>query len=239
MNEATTTAERLTRTAIPTSSTLGAGSFSTSVSAWRQRLHAHRIVLDQALTLLAAEPETLAMAGLLLIDALRRGRRVLIAGNGGSAAAAQHIAGELVGRFKRERAAYAAIALTTDSAILTAIGNDYGFEQIFARQVAALGQPGDILLALSTSGQSANVISAAEMARAHEMPVIAITAGSPSRLQRLADVMIQVPVGDTATAQELHLIAGHLLCEIVEAELSESPGELVAESPSREGAVAP
>lgn len=238
MNEATTTTERPTRTALPTSSATGAVSFSTSIIAWRQRLHAHRVVLNQALTLLAAEPETLAKAGQLLIDALRQSRRVLIAGNGGSAAAAQHIAGELVGRFKRERAAYAAIALTTDSAILTAIGNDYGFEQIFACQVAALGRSGDILLALSTSGESANVIGAAEMARTREMPVIAVTSSSPSRLQRLADVTIQVPVADTATAQELHLIASHLLCEIVEAELSESPGELVAESPSREGAVA-
>lgn len=233
MHEVATTAGRSASTTMPTAPGTSQAGVLTSASAWRRRLQAHRIVLDQALTTLAAEPETLAEASRLLLAALRHGGKVLIAGNGGSAAAAQHFAGELVGRFKRDRAAYPAIALTTDNAILTAVGNDYGFEQIFARQVAALGQTGDVLLALSTSGESANVVEAAEMARARAMPVVAVTAARPSRLQRIADVAIQVPVTDTAIAQELHLIACHLLCEIIEAGLSDSPERLTAGNPSQ------
>ncbi|HLI51494.1 MAG TPA: SIS domain-containing protein, partial [Thermomicrobiaceae bacterium] len=118
--------------------------------------------------------------------------------------------------------------------ILTAIGNDYGFDQVFARQVAALGQAGDVLIAFSTSGESDNVVVAAEMARMCQIPVIGVTAEAPSRLQRLADVTIRVPATDTATAQELHLIASHLICEVVEDELCTMPIRVVESSSAGE-----
>src|SRR5579885_2117366 len=121
-----------------------------------------RRVLDDALLQFAARAQALAQIAKLLVGTLRAGHKVLVAGNGGSAAEAQHFAAELVGRFKRERLPYAVIALTTDSSILTSVANDYGYEHVFSRQVAALGQPGDLLLAFSTSGASPNVIRAAE-----------------------------------------------------------------------------
>jgi D-sedoheptulose 7-phosphate isomerase len=161
----------------------------------------------------------LAEAAPLLVSALRNGYKVLTAGNGGSAAEAQHFAAELVGRFKRERAPFAALALTTDTSILTAIANDYGYADVFARQVDGLGRPGDLLLAFSTSGESENLVRAARAGHAQHMTVVAVTGERASRLGQLADVTVRMPVTDTATAQELHMAVTHILCDIVESEL--------------------
>jgi D-sedoheptulose 7-phosphate isomerase len=188
-----------------------------------------RAVLDGALVGLAARSAALAEVAARLVNTLRTGHKVLVAGNGGSAAEAQHFAAELVGRFKRERAPFAVVSLTTDTAILTAVANDYGYADVFARQVCALGQPGDLLIAFSTSGESENLVRAAAAAWQHGMAVAAVTGGRPSRLERLADVTVRVPVVDTAVAQELHMAVTHILCDIVEAELVALPAAFEAE----------
>lgn len=169
--------------------------------------------------------DSLSDAAARLVNVLRSGHKVLLAGNGGSAAQAQHFAAELVGRFKRERAAFTAISLATDTAILTAVANDYSFQDVFARQVCALGQPGDMLIAFSTSGESENLIRAASVGRERCMTIVAVTASSRCRLSRLADVTVHVPVRDTAIAQELHMMVTHILCDIAENELAGDSGE--------------
>jgi D-sedoheptulose 7-phosphate isomerase len=150
------------------------------------------------------------------------GGKVLACGNGGSASDAQHFAAEFVGRFERERPGLAAISLTTDTSILTAVGNDYDFGQVFAKQVQALGSPGDVLLALSTSGNSANVLAAVDAARARDMTVIALTGRGGGKLRdKLADtdVHICVPHERTARIQEVHILAIHCLCDAVDLQL--------------------
>jgi D-sedoheptulose 7-phosphate isomerase len=142
--------------------------------------------------------------------------RILVCGNGGSAADAQHFAAELVGRFEEERQALAAIALTTDSSILTAIGNDYGFADVFARQVRALGRSGDVLLAISTSGNSENVIKAIHAAHASDMRVVALTGkggGKIGTMLKMNDIHLSVPAQRTARIQETHLLLIHCLCD--------------------------
>ncbi len=160
---------------------------------------------------------TLADAAELLIDCLRSGHKVLLAGNGGSAADAQHIAAEFVGRFRRERPGLAAIALTTDTSNLTAIGNDYGFDAVFRRQVEALGSAGDVLWCFSTSGNSANVLVAVEAARERGMKVIGFAGGDGGKLVGACDVALVVPEKLTARSQEGHQLAYHILCDLVEA----------------------
>lgn len=157
-----------------------------------------------------------AHAAMRLRDALAAGRKVLVCGNGGSAAESQHFAAELTGRFRRERQALPAVALTVDTSALTAIGNDYGFERVFARQVEAFGQPGDVLLALSTSGRSPNVVAAAEAARERGLAVIALTGAQPGPLGAVADEVVAVPEADTAHVQEVHLTLLHVLCDEIE-----------------------
>lgn len=157
-----------------------------------------------------------------IVGCITAGGKVLACGNGGSASDAQHFAAEFVGRFERERPGLAAIALTTDTSILTAIGNDYDFSQIFAKQVQALGQPGDVLLAISTSGNSANVLAAVEAARAKDMTVVALTGRGGGKLrERLqeTDVHICVPHERTARIQEVHGLAIHCLCDAVDLQL--------------------
>ncbi|HZU11895.1 MAG TPA: SIS domain-containing protein [Chloroflexota bacterium] len=176
--------------------------------------------LPAALEMLGRDPALPAAAD-LLISTLRRGHKVLAAGNGGSAAEAQHFAAELVGRFQRERAPYAAIALTVDSSILTAVANDYGYEQVFARQVGALGQPGDLFLAYSTSGESPNLLAAALEARHHGLSVVAVTGACDSSLTAAADIAIRAPVPATPLVQEVHVIVTHLLCDAAERALTE------------------
>ena len=157
-----------------------------------------------------------------LVGCITGGGKVLACGNGGSAADAQHFAAEFVGRFERERPGLAAIALTTDSSILTAIGNDYDFDSIFAKQVQALGAPGDVLLAITTSGNSRNVTAAIEAARAKEMIVIALTGHKGGKARELlteTDVLICVPHERTARIQEVHLLVLHCLCDAVDLQL--------------------
>lgn len=157
-----------------------------------------------------------------LVGCITAGGKVLACGNGGSASDAQHFAAEFIGRFERERPGLAAIALTTDSSILTAIGNDYAFEQVFAKQVQALGQPGDVLLAISTSGNSRNVLAAIDAARAKDMTIIALTGrGGGLMRERLqeTDVHICVPHDRTARIQEVHILAIHCLCDAVDLQL--------------------
>ena len=157
-----------------------------------------------------------------VLGCITAGGKVLACGNGGSASDAQHFAAEFVGRFERERPGLAAIALTTDTAILTAIGNDYDFASIFAKQVQALGNPGDVLVVLSTSGNSANVIAAIEAAHEREMTVVALTGrggGKIGNLLRETDVHICVPHDRTARIQEVHILVLHCICDGVDAQL--------------------
>jgi D-sedoheptulose 7-phosphate isomerase len=175
--------------------------------------------LAAALLELSGHADATAALAAALVETVRGGGKVLVAGNGGSAAEAQHFATELIGRFRRERAPIAALALTADTAILTAVGNDYGYEEIFARQVRGLAQPGDLLLLFSTSGESENLVQAAVAARERGVTVAAITGGQASRLGDLADLVIFAPSGDTPLVQEIHVVLLHLLCDIVEAEM--------------------
>lgn len=170
-------------------------------------------------SLMAADDVLLAriiVAAEATISCMRQGGKVLIAGNGGSAADAQHIAGEFVSRFAFDRPGLAAIALTTDTSILTAIGNDYGYERLFARQVQALGRPGDVFIGYSTSGQSPNILRALEEARASGIFCIGLTGNRGGPMAVLCDVILEMPSGDTPKIQEGHLIVGHILCGIVE-----------------------
>jgi D-sedoheptulose 7-phosphate isomerase len=165
----------------------------------------------------------LAEAVEMVVDTCRQGGTVLIFGNGGSAADAQHIAGELVGRFFLERPAYRAVALTTDTSVLTAVGNDYGFDQVFARQVEALGRVGDVAIALSTSGNSANVVEGLKQARKQGMRTIAFTGEGGGKCRDLADVLLMAENDQSPRIQEVHVAAYHVLCELVERELVRSP----------------
>jgi D-sedoheptulose 7-phosphate isomerase len=186
----------------------------------RQAMRAHQSALTQALDVWHESVPGLAAAAAAIVSALRAGHKILAAGNGGSAADAQHLAAELVGRYKRERSPYPAVALTTDTSILTAIGNDYGYDDVFARQVGALGREGDVLLAYSTSGESGNLLRAAEEARRRGMTVVALTGPGDNSLARLADIALQMPTNDTPVIQEMHLMTTHLLCDLAEAELA-------------------
>jgi D-sedoheptulose 7-phosphate isomerase len=155
-----------------------------------------------------------------IADALRGGGKLLIAGNGGSAADAQHIAAEIVGRYKKDRPAYAAIALTTDTSALTAISNDYGFEQVFARQVEGLGRRGDVLLALTTSGRSPNILAALKAARQQELITVGFTGAKGTALAASCDHLLVAPSDDTAVIQQIHMAFAHGICEVIEQTLS-------------------
>ena len=164
----------------------------------------------------------IAAAVSAIVGSITAGGKVLACGNGGSASDAQHFAAEFVGRFERERPGLAAISLSTDTSILTAIGNDYDFDAIFAKQVQALGSPGDVLLAITTSGNSANVLAAVEVARAKEMTVIALTGRQGGKMRGAlteTDVHICVPHERTARIQEVHLLVIHCICDAVDLQL--------------------
>ncbi len=150
--------------------------------------------------------------------ALANGKKVLFCGNGGSAADSQHLAAEFVGRFQKERQGLPAIALTVDTSILTAVGNDYGFAKVFVRQVEALGNEGDVLVGISTSGTSPNVLAAVELAKAKGMYCVGMTAANGAKLAELCDECIAIPAKVTARAQEMHILIGHILCELVDGE---------------------
>lgn len=154
------------------------------------------------------------------ITCFQRGGKILLAGNGGSAAQAQHIAAEFVGRFAIERHGLSAIALTTDTSVLTSIGNDYGYEYIFARQLQALGKFGDVFIGFSTSGSSKNILRALEQARNLGMICVGMAGKNAGLMSNLCDLLIEIPQTDTAKIQEGHLVVGHILCGLVEASIA-------------------
>ena len=164
----------------------------------------------------ANDPKPVLDAAAAIVEALTRGGTLLVFGNGGSASDAQHVAAELVGRFERERRALAAIALTTDTSVLTSIGNDYAFDRVFARQVEAIGKRGDVAFGISTSGVSPNVVSGLETARARGLQTIALTGRDGGAVGRAAAIHINVPSDATARVQEVHRTLLHVICDIVE-----------------------
>ena len=156
------------------------------------------------------------VAGFLAREALESGHKLLICGNGGSAADSQHMAAEIIGRFKKERPSLPALALTVDTSVLTAVGNDYGFDTIFSRQVEGLGQAGDVLIGISTSGNSGNVVRAVETAKQKGLRIISMTGAGGGKLAALSDVSLDVPSNVTARIQEMHILMIHIMCEIME-----------------------
>lgn len=177
---------------------------------------ARRVADEQAADLRAAARD--------VMEVLQGGGKLLLCGNGGSAADAQHLAAEYVVRFRRERRPLPALALTTDSSVLTAGGNDFGFETIFARQVAALGREGDLLILHSTSGESENLLRAADAAREGGVGTLAFLARGGGRLRARVDRAVVIPTDQTALAQELHLAVGHIVCELVDRSFAEEEG---------------
>jgi phosphoheptose isomerase len=169
---------------------------------------------------MAADPGPVLAAAAAIVAAMKHGGTMLAFGNGGSAADAQHVASELVGRFERQRGGFAAIALTTDASVLTSVSNDYGYERVFARQIEALGRKGDVAMGITTSGASANVIAAFEAARARGLQTIALTGRDGGAAGRAADIHINVPSASTARAQEVHRTLLHVICDLVERHLA-------------------
>lgn len=165
---------------------------------------------------LETQQPVLEAIALAMTATLRAGGKILWCGNGGSAGDSQHLAAEVVGRFRRARQGLASIALTTDTSILTAVANDYGFDVVFSRQVEALGNPGDLLVGVSTSGNSRNVIAALEAARSRGLVTVAFTGAGGGKLAALADHLFAVASRDTARIQEAHILAGHMLCDWIE-----------------------
>lgn len=157
------------------------------------------------------------------VGCLRMGGKILFMGNGGSAADAQHLAGELVSRFEYDRPGLAAIALTTDTSILTAIGNDYGYEHLFSRQVQALGRRGDVLIGISTSGNSPNVVNALATARDSGIHTIGMTGNKPCKMSDISDIRLRAPSPDTPLIQQCHITLGHILCREIEREMFPRP----------------
>ena len=184
----------------------------------RQSIQASIAVKD----LLLKNTETvsiIAEVGERLVETIRKGNKVLLFGNGGSAADAQHLAAELNGRFLRERPSLSGWALTTNPSALTAIGNDYSFDEVFSRQLAGLGNDGDIAFAISTSGKSPNVLKALRLARDNSLVCIGLTGGSGGQLRELVDHCICIPSDQTPRIQEAHILTGHILCELIDEEL--------------------
>lgn len=185
-------------------------------------------VFDDAAAVIAATREALVAeieaAGRMLADAVGDGRTVYLLGNGGSAADCQHLAAELVGRFEADGRPLAAIALTTDTSVLTALANDFGFERVFERQVEALVRAGDVVVALSTSGSSPNVVSAVRAARRLGARTIALTGRDGGAVGDEAELVLRVPSTRTARIQEAHIVVGHALCELVESRLRPQDG---------------
>ncbi|MFJ9795594.1 SIS domain-containing protein [Streptomyces sp. NPDC101145] len=190
----------------------------------REAARRHCASLEEAVGRFRREHlDRVAHWGSRLAVVLQGGGRLLAAGNGGSAAQAQHLTAELVGRYRRERPAYSAISLHAETSSVTAIGNDYGFDQVYARQVAAHGRPGDVLLLLSTSGRSGNLIAAAATARSAGLRVWALTGPAPNPLAEAAHEALCVDAPSTATVQETHLVAVHVLCECFDSAVETGP----------------
>ncbi len=192
----------------------------------RRLAMAHVQALAQALTEFGPAAEIAADWGTRLAGALSGGSRLLVAGNGGSAAQAQHLSAEIVGRYRTDRAPFSAVALHSEPSALTAIMNDYGIEEVFARQVQAHGRPGDVCVLMSTSGRSPNMVAAAVRARECGLRTWAMTGPVPNPLAEVAEEALPIWCPVTATVQELHLVALHLICEAMDAELARSEAEL-------------
>jgi D-sedoheptulose 7-phosphate isomerase len=190
---------------------------------WRYHLSLIKTILSDhrnaADTIGALEPEILR-AGSLCIQTLKTGGKILICGNGGSAADAQHFSAEIVGRFVKERRGYPAIALATDSSILTSVGNDYSFENIYARQVEAYAKPGDLLFGISTSGNSGNIVRAMTAAKKAGIATIALLGNEGGSIKNMCDVSLVVPVAVTARIQECHILIIHMICALIDEELA-------------------
>ena len=170
----------------------------------------------KALRLLEEQSSTLAKIACLFSKSLEAGGKIIFIGNGGSAADAQHLAAELVGRFRKNRGGLAAIALTTDTSILTAVGNDFGFDQIFSRQIEALAKKEDLLVGISTSGKSKNIIKAIEKAKAIGLKIVGLLGKDGGDIKDLVDIDLTISLDNTQSIQEMHILAGHTICEIVE-----------------------
>jgi D-sedoheptulose 7-phosphate isomerase len=155
----------------------------------------------------------------IIAQGLRQGRKMLLFGNGGSAADAQHLAAEMIGKFGPHRSALPAIALSTDTSVLTAVGNDYGFERVFARQIEALGQRGDTAIGISTSGNSPNVLLALDVARSQGLFTVGFTGETGGHMQDRAEILFRVPSRETPRIQETHIMLGHIICELIDREL--------------------
>lgn len=181
-----------------------------------EQLSAHVSVFEQLSALLPAIEQ---VAG-ELVKVLQAGNKILLAGNGGSAADAQHIAAELTGRYLRTRKGLPAIALTTDTSALTAIGNDFGYDQVFVRQLEALGREGDALIVYSTSGNSGNIIEAIALAKAMGVKTIALTGDSGGKIKPLVDLCLCMPSAETPRIQEAHAFVGHALCDLIDREFT-------------------
>jgi D-sedoheptulose 7-phosphate isomerase len=180
----------------------------------------------EALERTAGDPQFVAAIVAIadrITKSLRDGGKVMLAGNGGSAADAQHIAAELVGRFAAERAPLAAVALSTDTSALTAISNDYGFERVFERQLRGLGRKGDVFIAISTSGRSPNIVAALKAARAMGILAVAMTGANGAQLRPLCDLLLVVPSEETALIQQMHITAAHAICGLVERDMFSLP----------------
>lgn len=188
----------------------------------QDKIAAHFQLSLAAMTAAAGDAALLAASRAIAaasIKALKQGRKILLAGNGGSAADAQHIAAEIIGRYKRDRAAWPAVALTTDTSALTAIANDYGFERVFARQVEGLGQPGDVFIGITTSGRSPNILAALEVARQRGLVTVGMTGPSGGSMGALCDHLLVAPGPETALVQQIHLMAAHAICDEIEVAL--------------------
>ena len=182
----------------------------------RIRIEEHIAVAEAVLQ--GELPDKMSLAAAAVKKALAEGHKVLLCGNGGSAADSQHLAAEFVGRFQKERRGLPALALTVDTSVLTAVGNDYGFDRIFERQVEALGRRGDVLIGISTSGNSANVIKALQLARQMGIFTVGMMAAGGGKMAEICDVNLAVPAKVTARAQEMHILIGHILCELADGE---------------------
>lgn len=187
-------------------------------------LNAH---MDEVMKFKSTNIDDVCAAAKLIIEAVKNQKRIFLFGNGGSAADAQHIAAEFTGRFVNERRPLPAIALTTDTSALTAIGNDYGFEFVFERQVEALAQNGDVLIGISTSGNSANVVRALEIGRKKSCCLITLTGRNGGIIRKISDININIATDVTARIQEMHILVGHLICEAIDDYISREKVDLV------------
>ncbi len=180
-------------------------------------LEAHKRTIEKTIEVMIPQIEE---ASKIFLETLKKGNKVLLCGNGGSAADAQHIAAELTGRYKTERRGLPGIALTTDTSALTAISNDYGYDRVFDRQVEALANEGDLLIGISTSGNSANIISALTLAKELGCATIGFSGRDGGAMNELCDVNLVVPSDDTPRIQEMHILIGHTICQIIDNEFS-------------------